>query len=466
MSNVFETKKDFTSEVQAIIPESIIVAREKGIDEAVDQLLSLEKKCRVNNDTKNLKEVCLHMVRLCRERGEWMKLNAVLALINKRCTQQKSTMSAVVTETLTYISGTPDQSTKVDLIKALALVCDGKIYIEAESASLAFMLSKIHESNGDLAAATAIIQDVHVETYGSLSKMEKAEYILDQIRLNLLVKDYIRTTIHSRKVNLKTIEEEGFESIKVRFYTMMVELHTIQKDPWEACQAYYKIAETVLKDPADIEADTARRSRSLESCIILLLISRFDNHQSDMMHRIKRNLLTTSLKEVPLDQLYHNTLTLFTTNEIIGFPFVSQKDVFETHPCLHQFNHLNAEIGSHFVSMLKDRVMQHNLRVVAKYYSTVRTARVCELLGLSQDELEQYLSEMSSSGELYIKIDRPAGIVTFSAKRPPEEVLSDWSSDLDSMMHLMEDTFHLINRELVVHKVKKPAAPAAAGVQA
>ena len=59
---------------------------------------------------------------------------------------------------------------------------------------------------------------------------------------------------------------------------------------------------------------------------------------------------------------------------------------------------------------------------------------------------------MSAHGELYIKIDRPNGIVTFQAKRSPEEVLSDWSSDLDKMMHLMEDTFHLINREIVVHK--------------
>ena len=43
-----------------------------------------------------------------------------------------------------------------------------------------------------------MIQDVHVETYGSLSKKEKAEYILQQIRLNLLKKDYVRALIQSR----------------------------------------------------------------------------------------------------------------------------------------------------------------------------------------------------------------------------------------------------------------------------
>ena len=69
---------------QAIIPESITVANERGLDEAILLLLGLEKKCRVNNDFTNLKEVCLHMVRLCRSKSDWGKLNSTLAVINKR----------------------------------------------------------------------------------------------------------------------------------------------------------------------------------------------------------------------------------------------------------------------------------------------------------------------------------------------------------------------------------------------
>lgn len=64
------------------------------------------------------------------------------------------------------------------------------------------------EAQGDIGAACDVIQDVHVETYGSLTKLEKAEYILEQIRLNLLRKDYVRALIQSRKMNRKIIEEE------------------------------------------------------------------------------------------------------------------------------------------------------------------------------------------------------------------------------------------------------------------
>ena len=56
----------------------------------------------------------------------------------------------------------------------------------------------LSHSAGDITGACDMIQDVHVETYGSLSKKEKAEYILQQIRLNLLKKDYVRALIQSR----------------------------------------------------------------------------------------------------------------------------------------------------------------------------------------------------------------------------------------------------------------------------
>lgn len=213
----------------------------KGLDEAVNLLLSLEKKCRHHSDYNTLKQTCVFMVKLCRTRSDWSKINAVLVLLNKRNASSKVMMTAVVEEAMSYIDSTPSIEVKVELIKTLKDICDGKIYVEGESAKLHMMLSKIYESQGDTTAACDIIQDVHVETYGSLSKQEKAEYILEQMRLNLLKKDYIRTMIHSRKMNTKTLEEIGFEKIKQTFYTMMIEYHSIELNTWEVCQAYYQV---------------------------------------------------------------------------------------------------------------------------------------------------------------------------------------------------------------------------------
>jgi len=60
---------------------------------------------------------------------------------------------------------------------------------------------------------------------------------------------------------------------------------------------------------------------------------------------------------------------------------------------------------------------------------------------------------MSSDGDIYVKIDRPAGVVAFEKPRAPEAVLSDWASDMGKLLGIMESTCHLINRENMVHKV-------------
>lgn len=189
----------------------------------------------------------------------------------------------------------------------------------------------------------------------------------------------------------------------------------------------------------------------LEACLIFLLISRHDNHQSDMMHRMKR-MLASEFKNVQLHETYSYALSLFTTPEIIPPRFLGQ-DLIESHPSLNRVAHFTADTRDHFIGQLKDRVVEHNLRVVSKYYKRIRTQRLCEIMSVPVDALESYLSDVSSTGSLFVKIDRPAGIVSFQQPKAPEAILSDWASDMSKLMNLMEGTCHLINRENMVHKI-------------
>ena len=91
-----EFKKDYSAEVKLAIPESIEIANKSGLDDAFIFLLSLEKKCRLGNDVTSLKEVCLHIVRLARDRQDWDKLNSILSTINKRRAQSKVAVGAIV----------------------------------------------------------------------------------------------------------------------------------------------------------------------------------------------------------------------------------------------------------------------------------------------------------------------------------------------------------------------------------
>jgi 26S proteasome regulatory subunit N5 len=212
-----------------------------SLDNALQNLLAFEKKCRLANDFHCLKEVCLHIVRLCRSQNNWTTLNSMLTLISKRRAQNKLAITAIVDETFSYIEQTPTREIKVALIKTLTDICEGKMYVEGESAKLHMMTALMLEEDGDLTGACNAIQDVHVETYGSLSRLEKSEYIWQQTRFNLLNKDYVRAMIQSRKMNRKTIEEPEFQEVKVKFYRLMVEFYSHEKDTWEISQCFYKV---------------------------------------------------------------------------------------------------------------------------------------------------------------------------------------------------------------------------------
>ena len=95
--------------------------------------------------------------------------------------------------------------------------------------------------------------------------------------------------------------------------------------------------------------------------------------------------------------------------------------------------------------------MQHNVRVVSKYYRQLSVARLANLLGLSEDDAERHVARMVSDSGLYCKIDRPAGVAVFAKPKPADEVLQDWASDIAKMLNLVEMTCHLINKEVMLH---------------
>ena len=71
---------------------------------------------------------------------------------------------------------------------------------------------------------------------------------------------------------------------------------------------------------------------------------------------------------------------------------------------------------------------------------------------------EAMVSELVSAGAIYARMDRPAGLVVFARPRPATEVLTEWASDLDQVLSLVDKATHLINKELLVHAAKPISA--------
>ena len=93
---------------------------------------------------------------------------------------------------------------------------------KAERAKLTRQLAQIKEADGDIDGATDAMLDVYVETFGALSKREKIDFILEQVRLTILKGDWVRVLIVAKKVQKKFLEEPEMEDLKLRFYGLMV----------------------------------------------------------------------------------------------------------------------------------------------------------------------------------------------------------------------------------------------------
>ena len=93
----------------------------------------------------------------------------------------------------------------------------GKIHVEIERARLTMKLSKIKEADGDIAGAADVLHELQVETYGSMDRREKVEFILDQMRLSLAKKDYIRTGILAKKISTRFFDKEEYVKKKCVF---------------------------------------------------------------------------------------------------------------------------------------------------------------------------------------------------------------------------------------------------------
>lgn len=82
-------------------------------------------------------------------------------------------------------------------------------------------MAKLKEEDGDVTSANSVMLELQVETYGSMSRKEKASLILEQMRLCLIKQDFVRTQIIAKKINIKFFEDENDEetqTLKLKYY--------------------------------------------------------------------------------------------------------------------------------------------------------------------------------------------------------------------------------------------------------
>lgn len=86
----------------------------------------------------------------------------------------------------------PNREERYNLLTTLREVSEGKLFLEREYSKCTRMLCEMLEEDGKADEATKLIQEIQIETYGSLEMKEKVEFILYQMKLVLQRNDFVR----------------------------------------------------------------------------------------------------------------------------------------------------------------------------------------------------------------------------------------------------------------------------------
>ncbi|KAF8274010.1 hypothetical protein EI94DRAFT_979582 [Lactarius quietus] len=418
------------------------------------------------SDLKSTTRLVKAVMELEYDARDYAQLNSSINTLSKKHGQLKGAIQAMVEQAMAWLDEIKQRDgveTWLELVETLRTVTEGKLFLETPRARVTLSLAQHHEAlyrnpkpktvtpRDSLITASDLLSDLQVETYSSMERVEKTKFILEQMRLLLEVArlkdaegpnagksdkgalgagetEWVKFRVQSRKVNEQFLKEPGNEAIKLQFYDMMVQYGLRHHAYLDVAKYYHKVWET----PSIKEDEHDKGKTALEHIVYYVALSPHDNEQSDMMHRL---FVDPALEKL---EVQYNLIKSFVTDELMRWPGIV--DVFG--PFLR-----NTEVftnDKHWED-LHTRVIEHNVRVIAKYYTRITLARLTTLLDLTPQQAEDTLCRLVVAGTVWARIDRPAGIVNFRNKRSAEDVMNDWSSDMQKLLGLVEKTWMGVN---------------------
>lgn len=195
----------------------------------------------------------------------------------------------------------------------------------------------------------------------------------------------------------------------------------------------------------DIFEGEENQKKFLANAVIAAAMTEFDIEVNGLFHKF----LNEDRKKIEKQPLLRGFLKMLTTHELIQWPLPDH-----VQKVIASFRMEGVEKPRPVEPILKDRVVQHNIRVIAKYYTQIRSKRLAHFLNTTSDEMETYVSSLVASGQLYAKIDRLASTVSFQRPETPENILDGWRGNIDKLLGLVDGVCHQIHKEQMIHRAK------------
>jgi 26S proteasome regulatory subunit N5 len=393
-------------------------------------------------------------------------MRQLLLSLNKKRAQSREATISIVKYGLNDIFPTLDEEEQIKLLKTLVEITEGRIFVEYEFSVAIRRLTEIELKRGNIDEAAKLIQDIQIETFGSLERAYKVEYILFQMKILLHKGDYIRTQIVSNKINRRHLNDEGLEKLKFEFFELMIKFYLNEGRFIDVSKSYktlYDFAKEIEIKLNNLTPSGTLNEKSLANCRELasntlkhILFVNYVTFLAICPPELETRNMFNELNLFYKKDLEENTdmLTIVKRRLSDEIVYVDENflNSFKNYPIfITDTNNVNAE--KHF-RLFRKFWIQHDLVIFEKYFSQVRLDRIATMVGTNKDEVETELADMVINNYIYAKINRIEATVNFRKKQDGADKLNDLNHDLTKMLEKLETTCHLIHKENLKHDIK------------
>ncbi len=205
-----------------------------------------------------------------------------------------------------------------------------------------------------------------------MDKEEKVRLLLEQMRLSLLRRDFVRAQIVAKKINPSVFADTTLAKLKAKYYKYMVEIDSNDQNYLAVSRHHKALGEIGEvgqladkgKDVEKVNKDKQKKLHHLRSAVLYLLLAPHSVEQNDQMERMAA--------EADIDQIptYQSLIKLFKNPEIIRLhtTFIFSLYIFRlgttNSPPTELFP--KTDTGEKRWETLARRVVEHNIRVISK----------------------------------------------------------------------------------------------------
>lgn len=152
-----------------------------------------------------------------------------------------------------------------------------------------------------------------------------------------------------------------------------------------------------------------KKKNSFRNFIIYLLVSPYTNEKVDLLNIVE----AMYPRELEQEEMLAKFVRKFLTFELMPMNEATiQTDMSGFEP----FQERTLHAKNHMIELIR-QLVQHNIRVIEKYYSRISLGRMSQMVGVSEERAENELGDMVVNKRIDAKINRLAGIVVFSKRK-------------------------------------------------